>query len=136
MRKLALAFLAIMSLSAHAESPCLQDALKKAPERVKTLAAEVLTIKAEMTLRGDTPYFTVDGEDLTSEERASKISEGYLVPGDMSWPVNVFIDKQTASENRLGSEDAHSIGFLTIRCKSATSSEVDSMWYVADEVAE
>ena len=128
--------LTLVSVSAFAKkSPCLEEAQKQAPQRVKTLASEVMTIKAELELVGDSPYFTIAG-DISEEKRAELISSHSLVPGDMLWPLDVIIDKKVAQENGLGEDTIAGFGgFLIIRCKSNTSSEIEKMWYQKDVVA-
>lgn len=129
-----LALMIATSASANEVSSCLSDAMDKAPERVKTLAAEVMTIKAEFTLIDSIPFFTVLGKH-SEEERVQMIADNYFVTGDMLWPLDVHIDKETAQANGLGDEEIneYSGAFLAIRCKSATSREVESMWFHYDK---
>lgn len=142
MRALAtFALLAMMSLSAQAASSCLGDALTKAPEKAKALAGEILKIKATTELVGDIPFFTVgsekEDEQISEEERTARIADNYLVPGDMMWPVGMTISKEIAIQNKISDEEFYTnIGFLVIRCKSATSPEVETMWFQTDVVAQ
>lgn len=137
MRKLlAVTLVTLFSTAAMAGSPCLGEGMKAVSEKMKTLASEILTIKAELRLVDTVPFFTIAGE-MSEQERADQIANLQLVPGDMMWPLDIIIDKEVAKKNGLSEDSIHGFGgFLIVRCKSGTSKEVEKVWHQRDVAAD